>query len=194
MITIAMCFRVFRLTRLCTALQPISSLNSWQTALVQSIRDRYLHFAITAPASVSSFPFCSMSISLNHPGSRLLSTAMTMDYNQTWDLGCMIAYWAKQPDKDALSTAELALKSWSLFALACWPRCSDGARLVRSSIKFTENGEMHFRYKGTKNLKVPILGPQLGIPASQADPKVCVARCMKAYLDRTADLDRQHRV
>ena len=45
---------------------------------------------------------------------------------------------------------------------------------------------MHFRYKGTKNLKVPILGPQLGIPASQADPKMCVARCMKAYLDRTA--------
>ena len=41
---------------------------------------------------------------------------------------------------------------------------------------------MHFRYKGTKNLKVPILGPQLGIPAEQADPKVCVARCMKAYL------------
>ena len=46
---------------------------------------------------------------------------------------------------------------------------------------------MHFRYQGTKNLKVPILGPQLGIPASQADPKVCVARCMKAYLDRTSE-------
>ena len=93
---------------------------------------------------------------------------------------------AKQPDSAALSTAELALKSWSLFAVACWPRCSDGARLVRSSIKFSGNGEVHFRYKGTKNLKVPILGPQLGIPADQADPKVCVARCMKAYLDPTA--------
>ena len=98
----------------------------------------------------------------------------------------MTDYWAKQPDNDALSDRELALKSWSLFALACWPRCSDGARLVRRSVKFTENGEMHFRYKGTKNLKVPILGPQLGIPASQADPKVCVARCMKAYLHCTA--------
>ena len=51
---------------------------------------------------------------------------------------------------------------------------------------------MHFRYKGTKNLKVPILGPQLGIPAEQADPKVCVARCMKAYLDRTAGTDFAH--
>ena len=53
---------------------------------------------------------------------------------------------------------------------------------------------MLFRYKGTKNLKVPILGPQLGIPAEQADPKVCVARCMKAYLDRTAGFDHQDRV
>ena len=51
---------------------------------------------------------------------------------------------------------------------------------------------MHFRYKGTKNLKVPILGPQLGIPAEQADPKVCVARCMKAYLDRTAGTGFAH--
>ena len=109
--------------------------------------------------------------------------------DQTRDPGCIIAYWAKQPDNDALSTAELALKSWSLLAVACWPRCSDGARVVRSSINFSENGEMHFRYKGTKNLQVPILGPQLGIPAEQADPKVCVARCMKAYLDRTADFD-----
>ena len=48
---------------------------------------------------------------------------------------------------------------------------------------------MLFRYKGTKNLKAPILGPQLGTPAKQADPKVCVVRCMKAYLDRTADCD-----
>ena len=114
--------------------------------------------------------------------------------DQTWDPGCIVAYWAKQPLNDALSTAELALKSWSLFAVACWPRCSDGARLVRSSIKFSENGEMHFRYKGTKNLKVPILGPQLGIPAEQADPNVCVARCMHAYLNRTAGFDHQDRV
>ena len=112
--------------------------------------------------------------------------------DQTWDPGCIVSYWAKQPDNDALSTAELALKSWSLFAVACWPRCSDGARLVRSSIKFSEIGEMHFRSKGTKNLKVPILGPQLGIPAEQADPKMSVARCMKAYLHCTAGTGFAH--
>ena len=52
---------------------------------------------------------------------------------------------------------------------------------------------MHFRYKGTKNLKASILGPQLGIPTSQADPKVCVAHCMKAYLDRTAGTGFAHK-
>ena len=39
--------------------------------------------------------------------------------DQTWDPGCIVSYWAKQPLNDALSTAELALKSWSLFAVAC---------------------------------------------------------------------------
>ena len=101
----------------------------------------------------------------------------------------MISDWSQQPDNDALTTAELALKSWSLFAVACWPRCSGDAWLVRSSIKFSATAEMLFCYKGTKNLRVPILGPQLGIPADQVDPKVCVARCMKAYLDRSARLE-----
>ena len=32
---------------------------------------------------------------------------------------------------------------------------------------------MHFRYKGTKNLNVPILGPQLAIQAGQTAPSVC---------------------
>ena len=39
--------------------------------------------------------------------------------DQTWDPGCIVSYWAKQPLNDALSTAELALKSWGLFAVAC---------------------------------------------------------------------------
>ena len=114
--------------------------------------------------------------------------------DETWDPGCIVAYWAKQPDNDALLIADLAYKSWRLFAVACWPRCSDGARLVQSSIKFSENGDMHFCYKGTKNLKVPILGPQLGSPIYDADPKVCVARCKKSYLDRTAHFDHHDRV
>ena len=29
--------------------------------------------------------------------------------DQTWDPGCIVSYWAEQPDNDALSTAELAL-------------------------------------------------------------------------------------
>ena len=75
-ITVAMCYHVFRLSRLCTALQQISSLHFWQTALVQRIWDRYLHFVITVSASVSSSPLCSMSSSQTPPGSRLSSTAM----------------------------------------------------------------------------------------------------------------------
>ena len=52
-------------------------------------------------------------------------------FNQTWDPDCIISYWTKQPDNSAaLSTAKPALKSWSLFAVASWPQCSDGARLV----------------------------------------------------------------
>ena len=53
---------------------------------------------------------------------------------------------------------------------------------------------MLFCYNSTKNLRLPILGPWLGIPEDQTDPKICVARCMKAYLDRTAHGDHQDRV
>ena len=45
-IAVALCYHVFCLTRLCTALQPISLLDSWQTALVRSMWDRYPHFAL----------------------------------------------------------------------------------------------------------------------------------------------------
>ena len=53
---------------------------------------------------------------------------------------------------------------------------------------------MLFFYKGNKNLRVPIRRQQLGILAAQAGPKMCAARCVKAYLDRLAHFDHQDRV
>ena len=49
------------------------------------------------------------------------------------DPGLIIQYWIDQPDNDRLTDAELAFKSFALFAIAVWPRCSDAARVVRSS-------------------------------------------------------------
>ena len=74
-----------------------------------------------------------------------------------WNLGLIIEYWMSQPTNAHLSIAELGYKSWSLFHVACWPRCSDGARLVRSSIRVDDAGWLYFRYKGTKELKLPVL-------------------------------------
>ena len=50
----------------------------------------------------------------------------------------------------ARARSELARKSFVLFAVTCWPRCSDAARLVRSSIQFGCDGTMSFRYFGTR--------------------------------------------
>ena len=113
--------------------------------------------------------------------------------DETWDPGEIVKYWAGQPDNDQLSDRELGLKSWSLFAVACWPRCSDGARVPRDTIVFTPTGEVLWRYQGTKSLRLPVLGPQLGIAAAVVQ-KVCVVHTLKAYLSRTAGCAHQNRV
>ena len=74
----------------------------------------------------------------------------------TWDQGCIIENWNTRPANDDLSTDELGLKSWSFFATACWPCCSDGARLVRSTIRRDSARCLAFRYFGTKELWMPI--------------------------------------
>ena len=40
-----------------------------------------------------------------------------------WDPGLIIQYWIDQLDNDQLTDAELAFKSFALFAIAVWPRC-----------------------------------------------------------------------
>ena len=41
-----------------------------------------------------------------------------------WDPGLIVQYWMDQPDNDRLTDAELAKKSFALFAISVWPRCS----------------------------------------------------------------------
>ena len=111
-----------------------------------------------------------------------------------WDPGLIIHYWIDQPDNDRLTDAELAFKSFALFAIAVWPRCSDAARVVRSSVKFApDGGDLVFRYTGTTELKVPILSAGIGIPAGQVS-RVCPVRTLKAYLNRSKDWDHGDRV
>ena len=52
---------------------------------------------------------------------------------------------------------------------------------------------MFWRYEGTKSLRLPVLGPQLGIAAFVVE-RVCVARTLKVYLSRTASCAHQNRV
>ena len=109
-----------------------------------------------------------------------------------WDPGLIIDYWARQPDNDLLSTAQLGRKSFTLVAIACWPRCSCAARVVRSSVQIFDGG-VSFQYKGTKELKVPILSPAIGIASDQVK-KICPALALKAYLHRTRHFDHNDRV
>jgi len=109
-----------------------------------------------------------------------------------WDPGLIIDHYAQQPDNDQLSVSELARKSFVLFAIASWPRCSDAARTVRSSIQFS-HGTMSYRYFGTKELRLPVLGPQCGI-SSGVYERVCPVRAVQAYLDRSAAFDHGDRV
>ena len=111
-----------------------------------------------------------------------------------WDPGLIVQYWIDQPDNDYLTDAELAFKSFALFAIAVWPRCSDASRVVRSSFQFSpDRKDLCFRYQGTKELKLPILSAGIGIAAGQFT-KVCPVRCMDAYLNRSKDWAHGDRV
>ena len=57
--------------------------------------------------------------------------------DRAWDPGLIIQYWIDQPDNDVLTDAELAFKSFALCATAVWPRCSDAAKVDRSTILFS---------------------------------------------------------
>ena len=104
-----------------------------------------------------------------------------------WDPGLIIQYWIDQPDNDVLTKAELAFKSFVFYAIAVWPRCSDATKAVCPSIQFAPDGlDLVFRYKGTKELKLPILSAGIGIAAGQVT-KVCQVRTLRAYLDRSKD-------
>ena len=76
----------------------------------------------------------------------------------TCDPELITQYRMDQPDYDVLTDAECAFNSFAFFAVAVWPRCSDAAKVVRSTIQFSPDGrDLLFRYKGTKELKLPIL-------------------------------------
>ena len=90
------------------------------------------------------------------------------------------------PANAHLSTTELGYKSWSLFSVACWPRCFDGARLVRLSIRVDDAGWLRFHDKGTEELKLLVLSQEMSIHAD-ARCKVCTATAVTDYLARTKD-------
>ena len=103
-----------------------------------------------------------------------------------WDPGVIIDYWLDQPDNHELPTRELALKSWSLWGIATFPRPSDGAKLVRSTLaRHSGTGALKFQYFGTKELHLPVFSVQLSIHPD-VQKKVCAVEAIEAYLSRTS--------
>ena len=68
----------------------------------------------------------------------------------------------------------------------CSHGCSDGARLVQSNVLVDDAGWLCFRYRGTKELKLPMLTPEISVPAD-ARSKVRTTTTLMDYLARTED-------
>lgn len=70
---------------------------------------------------------------------------------------------------------------FALFAVAVWPRCSDVSKIVHSTIQCSSDSrDLVFRYRGTKELKLPSLTAGIGISAGQAG-KVYLVGTLQAY-------------
>ena len=54
--------------------------------------------------------------------SRIRKSLFSTSSGTAWDPGLIIQYWIDQSDNDRLTDAELAFKSFALFAIAVWPR------------------------------------------------------------------------
>ena len=103
-----------------------------------------------------------------------------------WDPSVIIDYWLGQPGNDELPLRELALKSWSLWAIATFPRPSDGSKLVRSTlVRHEATGALKFRYFGTKELKLPVFSVELAVHPD-VQKKICAVVAIEAYLSRTS--------
>ena len=103
-----------------------------------------------------------------------------------WDPGVIIDYWLDKAHNHELPTREFALKSWSLWAIATFPRPSDGAKLVRSTLaRHSGTGALKFQYFGTKELRLPVFSFQLSIHPD-VQKKVCAVEAIEAYLSRTS--------
>ena len=103
-----------------------------------------------------------------------------------WDPSVIIEYWLTRPDNDELALDELALKSWSLWGVATWPRPSDGSKLVRSTLRRDpRSGKLVFQYFGTTELKLPVFSVPLAIPMD-VQKKICSVAAVEAYLSRTS--------
>ena len=85
-------------------------------------------------------------------------------------------------DNNELPTRELALKSWSLWGIATFPRPSDGVKLVRSTLaRHNGTGALKFQYFGTKELRLPVFSVQLCIHPD-VQKKVCAVEAIEGRL------------
>ena len=97
-----------------------------------------------------------------------------------WDPSVIIEYWLTRPDNDELALDELALKSWSLWGVATWPRPSDGSKLVRSTLR---------RDPPVRQTGVPVLRHQGAPHPSLHCSSVHPSRCTEEDLCRCCSRD-----
>ena len=80
-----------------------------------------------------------------------------------------------------------------MWAIATFPRPSDGCKLVRSSIHRGVDTQLRFKYFGTKELRCPVFTPELAVPQA-VHQKICPVLNIECYLDRSKHFKHSDRV
>lgn len=108
-------------------------------------------------------------------------------YDNTWDVTTVLEEIRKWGENVALNLEKLSLKLVMLLALGSAFRCQTLALIKLSNIRFSSRGAEIFIKDHTKTARIGASQPYAFFPFFE-DTSVCIARIIKDYIQRTANL------
>lgn len=104
-------------------------------------------------------------------------------YSTIWDPTIVLDYLKSLPDM--LSQEELTYKLAALLALATGQRVQTLANIEICNIVYSNENIVIKIPKRIKTSGLNKIQPSLTLPFFNIDPRICVARCLQQYLDKT---------
>ncbi|KAK2571165.1 hypothetical protein P5673_003727, partial [Acropora cervicornis] len=113
-------------------------------------------------------------------------------YNEVWDVNEVLKHLQTLQPLNELSLKLLSFKVVMLLALLSGQRCQTLHSLTTRDMKVYHNKVVFIVSELTKTSKPGKQCTTLEFLSYDKDPRLCLVRCLKEYLDRTANMRQDH--